>query len=335
MQNTDYMKEQITVVVLNHNGISFLQKCFESIFQQTYPHLEVILVDNASQDNSIQFVSKQFPKVKIIHNKVGLGFAGGNMVGVKAATSKKVLLVSNDTWLPTDLISLLNKYYETNDYEVVAPYQGGYDGTVTDPTSSLIDPFGHHIYLDGRSRSFYLTGVCLFFEKEFYLKTQGMDEDFFLYVEDVDWFWRIQLFGYSFEYVPNTFIFHHGAGSSGGAVNQLLKPAIFMYRNRNTLATLLKNYAMPTLLIVLPIYLIIILAELLFFIIIRKKEVVAAYLASFRGIFNQLPSIWGKRKWIQKHRVISDLEILKRMYKKPAKLLHLLQFYGKKRTGFI
>ncbi len=329
MKNHDVMKEQISIIVLNYNGVSFLQKCFASIFKQDYPHLEVILVDNASTDNSVDFVKKTFPKVKIIQNKIGLGFAGGNMVGVKAATSKKVLLVSNDTWLPKDLVSTLNSYYDSHNLQVVAPHQGGYDGTENMPASTLLDPLGHHTYSPGSSQKpFYLTGVCLFCERDFYLKTKGMDADFFLYIEDADWFWRIQLLGYSFDYVPNAYIFHSGAGSSGGHDKKILKTNIFMFRNRNTLYMLLKNYSLISLIIILPIYLLINTAEIFFFSLMRKWSIVHAYIQSWVEVIQNWSTIMKKRQWIQKKRVVSDLTILKRMYKKPAKLMHLLQFYS-------
>lgn len=328
MKNTEFMEEQISVVVLNYNGITFLQKCFTSIFKQDYSHLEVILVDNASTDNSVEYVSKHFPKVHIIKNKVGLGFAGGNMVGVKAATSKKILLVSNDTWLPKNLISTLNNYYNSHDFKVIAPHQGGYDGTRNIPAATLIDPLGHHAYLPGNTQQpFYLTGVCLFCEKDFYLKTKGMDSDFFLYIEDADWFWRLLLFGFSFNYVPNAYIFHSGAGSSGGHNNKLLKTTVFMLRNRNTLYMLLKNYSLFMLCFILPLYLLINICEIIFFLILGKISIVKAYKDSWIDVIKNWNDIMKKRTWIQHNRVVSDITILKRMYKKPAKLIHLLQFY--------
>lgn len=328
MKNHDVIKEQISVIVLNYNGVSFLNKCFTSIFKQDYPNVEIILVDNASTDNSVAYVSKHFPKVKIIRNKVGLGFAGGNMVGVKAATSQKVLLVSNDTWLPKDLITKLSAYFNAHDLKVVAPHQGSYDGKKNIPAATLLDPLGHHAYLPGNTQKpFYLTGVCLFCEKDFYLETKGMDPDFFLYIEDADWFWRIQLFGYSFDYVPDAFIFHSGAGSSGGHNNKILKTPIFMMRNRNTLYMFLKNYSLILLIVVLPIYILINLCEILFFLVLGKFSIVKAYFQSWIEVMRNWNTTMEKRKWIQKRRVVSDITILQRMYKKPAKLIHLLQFY--------
>lgn len=328
MKNHYVMKEQITIVVLNYNGVSFLQKCFTSIFKQNYPNLEVILVDNASTDNSVSFVKKNFPKVKIVQNKVGLGFAGGNMVGVKAATSKKVLLVSNDTWLPSNLVTKLNDYYDSHDLKVVGPHQGGYDGEENTPAATLLDPLGHHAYLPGNTQKpFYLTGVCMFCEKDFYLKTKGMDSDFFLYIEDADWFWRLLLFGYSFDYVPGAYIFHSGAGSSGGHNTKALKTPIFMMRNRNTLYMLLKNYSRIMLLLIIPTYLLINIFEICFFLVLGKFEIVKAYFQSWREVIQNWNRIMDKRRWIQKKRIVSDLAILKKMYKKPAKLIHLFEFY--------
>ena len=324
------MKAHISVVVLNHNGKHFLQKCLSSIIDQDYPSFEIILVDNASSDGSIEYVKETFPTVTIIHNKVGLGFAGGNMVGAKAATGDLVLLVSNDTWMPKHLISNLANYYKAHSFNVIAPYQGSYDGQPLPDTSSLIDPLGHHIYLKGETHPpFYLTGVCLFCEKDFYLETMGMDADFFLYIEDADWFWRLILFGYTFNYVKGSYIYHSGAGSSGGSDSKKLKEHIFMLRNRNTIYMLLKNYSLLTLCIILPLYACINFIEMIFFLALGKISIVKGYFTSWSYIIQNINTIIQKRSWIQHKRKISDIEVFKRMYKGPAKLMHLLQYYGK------
>ncbi len=328
--NSISKSELISIIVLNYNGVEYLKKCLASILHQDYPNIEIILVDNASTDNSVNFVSSTFPQVKIIRNKRGLGFGGGNLVGVKAAKGNKILLVSNDTWMKPDLLTKLNGFYDKNSFNVVAPYQADYESKSTYLNTSLIDPFGHHIYIDNtETPPFYLTGVCLFCRKDFYLKTRGMDPKFFLYVEDADWFWRLLLLGYTFTYVPHSYIYHKGGGSTGGHNTKKLKADIFLYRNRNTLYMLLKNYSLPSLFIILPLYIVINVFEVIFFTILLKIHIVKAYVISWVQIYSRLNEIRKERIWVQKNRVVSDVEIIKKMYKGSAKLAHLTQFYAK------
>lgn len=328
--NSMSKNELISIIVLNYNGVEYLNKCLASILSQNYSNAEIILVDNASTDNSVNFVSSTFPQVKIIRNKTGLGFAGGNLVGVKAAKGSKILLVSNDTWMKPDLVTKLNSYFDSHSFNVIAPYQADYESKSTFINTSLIDPFGHHIYVkNAKVPPFYLTGVCLFCRKNFYLKTRGMDPKFFLYVEDVDWFWRLLLLGYTFAYVPNTFIYHKGGGSTGGYTTKKLKAEIFLYRNRNTLYMLLKNYSLPSLFIILPTYIAVNVFEVMFFIVLLKMLIVKSYLTSWVHLFSRLKEIRKERKWIQDNRVVSDIDIIKKMYKGSAKLAHLTQFYAK------
>src|SRR5260370_19379427 len=93
---------KLVIIVLNYNGLRFLKSCFDSLLNQTYPGMEIIMVDNASSDRSVEFVKENFPSVKIIRNATNLGFAEGNNVGIRRAlglNADLVLVLNNDTLL--------------------------------------------------------------------------------------------------------------------------------------------------------------------------------------------------------------------------------------------
>ena len=320
----------ISVIVLNYNGKKYLAKCLSSLQKNDYDNYEVILVDNASTDGSVEFVQKKFFKVKIIQNKIGLGFAGGNNVGIKNAKGNFILLISNDTWVENNFIKKIANFYFKNNFDVISPREATYNGnSKSNSYATLIDPLGHHVFLTGKEiknkKSFYLTGVCLFFSKKMYLETGGMDEKFFLYWEDVDWFWRLHLLRKKFSYINNIFVYHVGAGSSEGMVNTI-KYSMFYYRNRNTLQMLLKNYSYISLILILPLYIIQNIIEIIFFLIILKPKVAFSYIEGW--IFNiiNIKNIVKKRNWIQKNRIKKDLFIFKKMYWGLGKFRHLLVF---------
>jgi GT2 family glycosyltransferase len=100
----------ISVIILNYNGKNYLDNCIESVLKTRYPNFEVILVDNASTDNSLQSIKKKFVKdirLKIIENSDNLGFSGGNNVGYSFSKGQYIAFLNNDTTVDPDWLSRL------------------------------------------------------------------------------------------------------------------------------------------------------------------------------------------------------------------------------------
>ncbi|KMN16118.1 glycosyltransferase [Pseudomonas weihenstephanensis] len=91
------LSPNVSVVTVNYNGKAFLRELIASLLRQTYIPAEIIVVDNASNDGSVEFLREEFPSVKVLRSEVNLGFAGGNNLGVSAATSPLLALINNDT----------------------------------------------------------------------------------------------------------------------------------------------------------------------------------------------------------------------------------------------
>ncbi|MDP7072818.1 MAG: glycosyltransferase family 2 protein, partial [Candidatus Marinimicrobia bacterium] len=89
-------QSKISIIVLNYNGLRFLKTCFDSLRMTTYPNVELIMVDNASEDESVAYVNKRYPEVKIIEAGGNIGYSAGNNLGIKHADSEFVLLLNND-----------------------------------------------------------------------------------------------------------------------------------------------------------------------------------------------------------------------------------------------
>ena len=108
----------VYVIVVNYNGVKYLKTCLSSIEKQTYQNYETIVVDNASTDNSEEWIRENFPKITLIQAGRNLGFAGGNNLAIKFALDQKadyVFLVNNDTELEMDLVEKLVKTAESDD----------------------------------------------------------------------------------------------------------------------------------------------------------------------------------------------------------------------------
>ena len=315
--------DTISVIIVNWNGKKWLQKCLSSLSSQTYKKLEIIVVDNNSSDHSIDFVKRNFPHVKIIKCKQNFGFATANSIGIKSSKGKYIILINNDTWIERDFVEQLSSFYLSHNYDIVAPVEHTYDKKKRIDLVSTIDFTGSAAYYFPKNihtKLFYLSGVCLFFLKTFYKETLGLDNNFFMYFEDVDWFWRLTLLGKKFARADNISLYHNGVGSTGAGI----KYNMFLWRNQNILQMLIKNYSAFSLIFILPLYFIQNVFEMVFFLIIGKPKISYTYLLGWTFNIKHMKIILRERKWIQRNRRVSDIEIIKKMYHSAGKLQSLV-----------
>jgi len=320
----------ISIIIINYNGLKWLEKCFNSILAQTYKNFEIIFVDNASIDDSVRFIEEKYIdiRIKIIKSKKNLGFAGGNNLGIKQAKGQYLLLLNNDTWVDSDFLEKMMKNFIQSNCSIMGPIEANYYTKKFKEYSIHLDLFGHSIYLfekEKRNENFYLCGACLLLKKKTYFHTKGLDGNFFMYAEDSDWFWRLQLMNVKI-CKNNVLVYHSGAGSTGAGI----KYSSFLWRNQNTLQMLLKNYKWYNLMWVLPVYFIQNVFEIIFFLFLAKPMIAYSYIEGWMFNIKNFGKIMKKRRWVQKNRVVGDFEIIKKMYIGFAKPKHLIGYYYEK-----
>lgn len=319
----------ISIIIINYNGKKWIKKCFDSLKNQTFKNFEVIVVDNNSSDNSIEQIKNYYSFVKIIQSKKNLGFAGGNNLGIKNANGQLILLLNYDTWFKNDFIERLYKEFISNNVDIVSPSQANYFNQKKSNFRAKIDPLGHCIHVRNnlqKSQSFYLSGTCLLFPRELYEETLGLDSDFFMYFEEIDWFWRLNLLNKSFKQLDDIYIYHYSALNKPQKVSYLK----FLWRNQNCLQMLLKNYSFLLLILVIPIYLIINIFEIIFFLLILKPRIAFSYIEGWIFNIKNIKKTLEKRKWVQKNRKINDIEVIKKMKLSSAKISHLIRYINLK-----
>ena len=231
----------ISAVVLNYNGGAMVLECLESLLAQDVPDLEVVCVDNASSDTSLQAIEARFGDrvslVKLDHNT---GFAGGMNRGIDATSGDLVALINLDVVLDRSYLRLCGEALAENDN------LGGVTGKLFRPGDAdprILDTTGHLVYRNRRAvdrgerepdegqydqdrELFSVCGAAPVYRRKMLdditLAGQYFDEDFFAYFEDFDLSWRAQLRGWRFAYVPEATGTHHRGGTGSKASTFIL-----------------------------------------------------------------------------------------------------------------
>ncbi len=253
---------KVAIVILNWNGKEFLLDCLRSFETLEYPEYEIIVVDNASRDGSVQEIEKRFPHLPIIANQENLGFAGGNNTGIELALRRDadyVMLLNNDTLLRnTRFLDRLVDYMESHrDVAATSPL-------ILYPSSDLVWSAGGklHILLGmcshiGKRKEIakflpknpyeadYLPGCCIMARREALMNTGLLDPDYFLYYEDLDWCWRARQTSGKCVVVPVDAIYHAKSGTAGRAGSDSLSPTQAFFFARNGIRFARKNLKGP------------------------------------------------------------------------------------------
>lgn len=299
-----------SIIILNYNGKKFMKDCLSSVYKQTYRKFEVIVVDNSPGDGSANFIRKNFRKVKIIQPKKNLGFAEGNNFGVKNSKGEYIVLLNQDTavdknWLKELITILENKNVVACQSKVLFFNQKNKINVTGIDTNFLgFGWCGNFGIIDkGQFKDNEITfpsGVSVIFKKNVFIDVKGFDKDYFTYQEDSDLGWRIRLKGYKTILASKSLVYHKYSFSRNIGK--------FYYLERNRIITLLKNYSVKTLLLILPAFL---LTEIGVIFYSLKNGWFNLKLKGYWWILKNIKKIYKKRRFIQKTRKINDKEIIK------------------------
>ena len=237
MQITQFPK--IAIIILNWNGKDHTLECLQSLTQITYPHYEIVVVDNASYDNSIEAIKEKFPHVSLLVNSSNLGYSEGNNIGIKYCMQKEceyILLLNNDTIVAKDLVNrLYNSYLQLPDAGIIGPTSYHY------LQKDKIDHLGgmwswetanfrliQKTALAPMQKLDYICGCCLFFKKTLLEKIGFFDKRFFLFWEEADLCYRCHKIGLSTYTDKEAKLWHKISASFQGKHHQ----HYYWWRNR-------------------------------------------------------------------------------------------------------
>jgi len=208
----------ISIIITNYNGGKLLLDCLDSVFASTYDNYEVILVDNASKDQSQLKGKTKFPKIKLVENRKNLGASGRNS-GIKIAKGDFIVLLDNDTKVtPNWLIEFL-KNYRKNGYGL---YQGKLllmdNPNKINSAGCMINIFGFSFargsgevdkgQYDEKIEINFPATACAFIPKDIFKKVGFFDLEFFAYLEDTDFGWRAMRQGIKSYFASSVVVYH-------------------------------------------------------------------------------------------------------------------------------
>lgn len=219
-----------TVVIPNYKGINYIEGCLNSVYKSSIP-LEVIVVDNASADGSLELVRDRFPQTRIISFEENKGFSAAVNAGIRAAGTEYVLLLNNDTVMDEKaaeyLEDELNRYPEF--FSATAKLIRLREPEKLDGAGDFYCALGWAFARgSGKSsnlwtkpdRVFSSCAAGALYRKRFFEQIGLFDENHFAYLEDVDIGYRANICGHPNRYVPDAVIYHAGSAVSGSKHNE-------------------------------------------------------------------------------------------------------------------
>ena len=245
---------KVAVVILNWNGKSFLEK-FLPIVLKFSDEAQIIVADNQSTDDSVEYLKNNFPQVLVIANPSNDGFAQGYNLALKQVKAEYYVLLNSDVEVTQNWLFPIIQLMDSNpkiaacqpkilDYNHKTKFE--YAGAA----GGFMDKYGYPFcrgrifnvleedkgQYDDAVEVFWSTGACMFVRAEAFWKVGGFDGDYFAHMEEIDVCWRMKNIGYQIFVEPKSVIYHVG----GGTLNKLSPKKTFL-NFRNNLITLTKN----------------------------------------------------------------------------------------------
>ncbi|MFA8300383.1 MAG: glycosyltransferase family 2 protein [Hyphomicrobiales bacterium] len=247
--------QKIAVVILNFNGERLLEKFLPNVIKYSSDVAEVIVADNASTDDSVNFLKKNYPDIRVISNSRNEGFATGYNLALKEVEAEYFVLLNSDVEVTFNWIQPIIEYMDANkDVAACQPkilswsdksmfeYAGASGG--------YIDKYGYpfcrgRIFMDlekdnkqydKSTEVFWASGAALFIRSKLFHEVGGFDDLFFAHMEEIDLCWRLKHLGHKIMCIPDSVVYHVG----GGTLNKMSSRKTYLnFRNNSIL--MLKN----------------------------------------------------------------------------------------------
>lgn len=247
-------ESKVAVVILNWNGQKYLEKFLPSVIQNS-GNSKIVVADNASTDNSVEFVKNNYPQIEIIINDENGGFAKGYNDAFKKVDTEFYLLLNSDIEVTPGWLTPLLEQMKDPQVAGCQPKIKAYNNQVSFEHAGASGGFLDRNYFpfcrgrifnsvetdlgqyDGISEIFWASGACLLIRSELFHKAGGFDEAFFAHMEEIDLCWRLKKMNYKFIVCPQSVVYHIGGGTL-----PYTSPRKVYLNFRNSLLMIVKNH---------------------------------------------------------------------------------------------
>lgn len=249
------MKTKLAIVILNWNGKDFLLRFLPKLIQCTPGYASIVIADNASQDGSVEMLESVFPDIRVIKNESNGGFSKGYNDALRQVDATYYCLLNSDIEVTPHWVEpIIAKMDENPEVGAMQPKLLSYSHPsyfeYAGACGGFIDRYGYPFcrgrlfdvveedrgQYDTEMEIFWATGAALFVRSSLYHSLNGLDEDFFAHMEEIDFCWRIKNRGYKIMVQPESVVYHVGGGTL--PKNNSFKTFLNF---RNNLFLLLKN----------------------------------------------------------------------------------------------
>jgi len=252
------MQSSVAVVILNWNGKNHLETFLPSVMKHS-SNAKIYLADNASTDDSVEFVERNHPNISILHNSENGGYAKGYNEALKGLKEDYFVLLNSDVEVTENWIAPVIEFLESNENAVIAqPKIKAYLEKDTfeyaGAAGGFIDPLGYP-FCQGRifqcmekdegqydeiKEVFWASGACMFIARAQFELVNGFEARYFAHMEEIDLCWRLKNLGYKVHYIPTSTVYHLGGGTMKNT-----NPRKTFLNFRNSLLSLYKNDRTP------------------------------------------------------------------------------------------
>jgi len=318
-------------IIINYNGKKYLNRLIKSIQNQSNSSFEIIIVDNASTDGSVEYLSGNYPNILLLM-AANVGYGQGCNLGSKFANGKFLIFLNPDVYLPKNYLKKHIHFYNIKTKQYQEPL-----GCLGCPTiefnanphdlkkagGGIIDIFGTPSESHDQKRvedSLFSIGTGLFIKRRIFNMVKGFNPNLFLYGEEIDLCWRLKTQGYRHLINNNNYFYHFGGGSDFGK-NRPRQIALMTY---GCFIDTFTNFQTITLLFILPLYFLYLSVIIISLPFIKKlnfnysKEIFIA----FKRFFLDYKKIIKFRNFVQNKRTSSDFQLSRYFSLIPSILLH-------------
>jgi len=313
----------VSIIIPHFNNYHIIKDCLESLKQLTYPHYEIIVVDNFSSDNSYTLLRDNHHNIQLYKTEINLGYSGGCNFGAKFAKGKYLLFLNNDTTHESNFIEPLIealeknckiasvqpkiKKYKSKNYFDYAGASGGFIDYLVYPycRGRIFDTIEEDKkQYDTDIKVFWTSGTAFITHKKIFNKVNGFDSKLFCHMEEIDYCWKSYLMGYENWIITNSTVYHKGAQTLESE-----NPYKTFLNHRNSIILLLTNYQLLRSLLTFCFrFLLEIISSLLHLFKLKPINFIYHYRTFFFLLFN-INYLIKRRKFIKKIRVVDDKKI--------------------------